>query len=123
MSNAFKIPKNKLLFLRQKTVFGVFCFLVLLNIFNVSAFANTSASATASVIPTPSGGGGGGLFSPPLSSEAKRTDANKDNRVDFLDFNILMANWGAVGPNVADFNGDGVIDLFDFNLLMIYWTG
>jgi len=120
MSNAFKIPKNKLLFLRQKTVFGVFCFLVLLNVFTASAFANTSASATASVIPTPSGGGG--LFSPPLT-EAKRTDANKDNRVDFLDFNILMANWGAVGSNIADFNGDGVIDLFDFNLLMIYWTG
>ena len=58
----------------------------------------------------------------PLSPEAQRADANKDNRIDFLDFNILMANWEAVGPNMADFNGDNIVDIFDFNLLMIYWT-
>jgi len=63
-------------------------------------------------------GGGGGTFNP----SGNLTDANKDNRVDLLDFNILMVNWGAVGPNIADFNGDNVIDLSDFNLLMIYWT-
>jgi len=75
-------------------------------------------------------GGWGGIFFPlapelspsPLSPEAKKTDANNDNKVNFLDFNILMANWGAIGPNIADFSGDGIVDLFDFNLLMIYWT-
>lgn len=74
---------------------------------------------------TSGGGGGGGAYNPwlsPLSPEFQRTDANKDNIINFLDFNILMANWGAVGPNMADFNGDDIVDLFDFNLLMVYWT-
>lgn len=169
----FRKPQHINYFLILKTVFGVFCVLVLLNIFVVPVFANTSASTTASVKPicgnivkeggeecdnsdlggqtcqsrgfsggslscnndctfntsgcTSGGGGGGGIFNPlgnlsPLSPEAQRADANKDNRIDLLDFNILMANWGAVGPNIADFNGDGIVDLFDFNLLMIYWT-
>jgi len=33
-----------------------------------------------------------------------------------------MVNWGATGPNSADFNSDGKVDIFDFNLLMINWT-
>lgn len=59
----------------------------------------------------------------PLSSEAQRVDANKDNKIDIFDFNTLMTNWGAGCLNVADFNGDCIVDLFDFNLCMIYWTG
>ncbi|MCX6759618.1 MAG: hypothetical protein NT012_03600 [Candidatus Nealsonbacteria bacterium] len=60
----------------------------------------------------------------PLSSEAQRVDANKDNKIDIFDFNILIVNWGTVvSGNVADFNGDGVVDLFDLNSLMIYWIG
>jgi len=60
----------------------------------------------------------------PLSSEAQRADANKDNKIDIFDFNTLIVNWGkAVSGNVVDFNGDNTVDLFDFNFLMIHWTG
>jgi len=60
----------------------------------------------------------------PLTPEAQRVDANKDNKIDIFDFSILMVDWGkAVSGNIADFNGDNIVDLFDFNLLMIYWTG
>lgn len=169
VNNIPKTPTYKL-FLRLKTVFGVFCVLFLLNVFVVPVFANTSASTTASVKPIcgnivkeegeycdngdlngqtcqshgfsggslscnsdctfntsgcNSGGGGDWIFNPwlsPLSPEIQRTDANKDNRINLLDFNILMANWGTVGSNISDFNGDNIVDLFDFNLLMIYWT-
>jgi hypothetical protein len=60
----------------------------------------------------------------PLSPEAQKADVNKDNKIDILDFNDLMVNWGkVVFGNVADSNGDGVVDLIDLSLLMIYWTG
>lgn len=81
--------------------------------------------------PTPSGstgGSGGGITTPstptsPLSAAAQKVDANKDNKIDVLDFNTLMVNWGkTTANNVADFNGDGKVDVFDFNLLMINWT-
>lgn len=70
---------------------------------------------------------GGGGYTPPasgtLSAEAQKVDANKDNKIDILDFNILMVNWGSTSANnTADFNGDGKVDIFDFNLLMINWT-
>jgi len=58
-----------------------------------------------------------------LSAEAQKVDSNKDNKIDVLDFNSLMVNWGKTGTgNVADFNSDGKVDIFDFNLLMINWT-
>jgi len=74
------------------------------------------------------GGGGGGVTTPStptsqLSAADQKVDANKDNKVDVLDFNTLMVNWGkTTANNVADFNGDGKVDVFDFNLLMINWT-
>lgn len=74
------------------------------------------------------GGGGGGVIIPttptlPLSAAVQKVDANKDNKIDVLDFNILMVNWGSTSANNAvDFNSDGKVDVFDFNLLMINWT-
>ncbi len=83
--------------------------------------------------PAPStggGGGGGGTTSIPpatpisLSEAAKKMDTNLDDRIDVLDFNSLMVNWGREeGGNIADFDDNGRVDIFDFNLLMIYWTG
>ena len=92
-----------------------------------------SLPTTPSPTPTPttggggggSTGGGGGVIAPtsPLSAAAQKVDANKDNKIDVLDFNTLMVNWGkTTSNNVADFNGDGKVDVFDFNLLMINWT-
>lgn len=89
--------------------------------------------------PSPSGGGGGGGSYTPLTTptttpatttpaatltpEQQKVDANKDGKIDVLDFNSLMVNWGRTGTgNIADFNSDGKVDIFDFNLLMINWT-
>jgi photosystem II stability/assembly factor-like uncharacterized protein len=52
----------------------------------------------------------------------KTGDANNDNVVDILDFNLLKQAFGAPGPNPpydrrADFNYDNVVDILDFNLL------
>src|SRR3989344_3601092 len=69
------------------------------------------------------GGGGGNTPSTPnistLSPAAQKVDANKDNKVDVLDFVTLMANWGKTGSNnTADFNSDGKVDILDFVSLM-----
>ena len=90
-------------------------------------------SIPVSTTPSPATGGGGGestgnVTTPPaptslLSPAAQKVGANKDNKIDALDFNVLMVNWASAGANnAADFNGDGKVDVFDFNLLMINWT-
>jgi hypothetical protein len=102
----------------------------------ISCYPSNKTSTVASHlyainIPVSSGGGGGGggganTPSTPastLSAAAQKVDANKDNKIDVLDFNSLMVNWGKTGTgNVADFDGNGKVDVFDFNLLMINWT-
>lgn len=86
--------------------------------------------------PAPSGGGGGGgggggsiiIFTPtptPTGASAlvSRIDTNRDGRIDILDFNTLMVNWGRTGTgNIADFDLSGTVDIFDFNLMMVHWT-
>ena len=70
--------------------------------------------------PSPSGGGGGGGGTP---ATPKTGDANNDSKVDILDFNVLMINWGSTSANnAADFNKDSKVDILDFNLLMINWS-
>ncbi|MFA6552196.1 MAG: dockerin type I domain-containing protein [Candidatus Paceibacterota bacterium] len=85
------------------------------------------------------GGGGGGGYYPQIQQATSTTtstatttvssinkskgDANSDNKIDVLDFNLLMVNWGnANSGNSADFNSDGKVDLLDFNAMMIWWT-
>jgi len=92
--------------------------------------SSTSGGTTSSGGASPSGGstspsGGGSITTTAttLSAAAQKVDANKDGKIDVLDFNTLMVNWGkTTANNVADFNGDGKVDVFDFNLLMINWT-
>ncbi|XOB40840.1 MAG: hypothetical protein ACKKMW_02120 [Candidatus Nealsonbacteria bacterium] len=73
-------------------------------------------------------GGGGSTYTPPvstskLSEDAQAVDTNNDDKIDVLDFNTLMVNWGSTSTNnIADFNSDGKVDIFDFNLLMIHWV-
>ena len=109
----------------------------------ISCYSNGQSSTVASYLyainipattSTSSGGGGGGggggysgsvttTSSVTLSAAAQKVDANKDNKVDVLDFVSLMANWGKTGSSiVADFNGDSKVDVFDFVLLMVNWT-
>ena len=85
--------------------------------------SSTSGGTTSSGGASPSGGGSITTTATTLSAAAQKVDANKDNKIDVLDFNTLMVNWGkTTANNVADFNGDGKVDIFDFNLLMINWT-
>ncbi len=78
--------------------------------------------------PPASPGGGSTPSTPsgptPLSEAAQAADTNSDDKIDILDFNALMVNWGKEETgNIADFDNNGRVDIFDFNLLMIYWTG
>ena len=85
---------------------------------SISGSSSTSNGST-----SPSGGGSITTTATTLSAAAQKVDANKDNKIDVLDFNTLMVNWGKTeAGNIADFNGDGKVDVFDFNLLMINWT-
>ena len=74
---------------------------------------------------SPSGGGGGGGGAPvptPTPASAKG-DATGDGKVDVLDFNSLLIQWGKTGANLtADLDKNGTIDIFDFNLLLINWS-
>jgi len=89
--------------------------------------AVTSPSSPPSSPPSSGGGGGGpSIITPtsPLSEAAQAVDTNGDSKIDILDFNSLMVNWGKTeSGNLADFDANGTVDIFDFNLLMIYWTG
>lgn len=63
----------------------------------------------------------GGSASPEMGTQ-RAGDADNNNLVDAVDFNILKGSFGrAVGdPNyvaAADFNNDAVVDALDFNLL------
>jgi len=91
-----------------------------------SIFGNPLVQSSGGGGGTTGGGGGGGTTTPTpqvASASIIKGDANNDQKVDILDFNILMINWGKTGSGIAgDFNSDGKIDIFDFNLLMINWT-
>lgn len=100
--------------------------------FSTSQQTSTTGGSTSSVTSSSGGGGGGGgggSYTPSvtttsiLSVAAQKVDANKDNKVDVLDFVSLMANWGKTGSSVvADFNGDNKVDVLDFVMLMVNWT-
>lgn len=75
------------------------------------------------------GGGGGGSFVPtPTPTPAlsgtllnEKADITKDGKVDILDFNVLIVNWGGTSSTSADLNSDGRVDIIDFNMLMVAW--
>ena len=50
--------------------------------------------------------------SPPAFNIA---DINQDGKVNRSDYDILIANFGKIGPNDADLNGDRKVDIFDYN--------
>jgi hypothetical protein len=69
------------------------------------------------------GGGGGGSSTPPPVVITNKGDATGDGKVDFLDFNSLLVQWGKTGNTfTADFDKNGIVDFFDFNLLLINWS-
>ncbi len=96
------------------------------------SFATPTPSPTPTPTPTPSPSSGGGGGSSGGSSgggagvssggASQRVDTNNDGKVDILDFNTLMVNWGGGAGNRADFNSDNRVDILDFNLLMVNWS-
>ena len=67
------------------------------------------------------GGGGGGTVIP--TTTPKPGDFNSDGKVDMIDLNTLMLNWGQTGSNISgDLNQDGKVNLLDFSILMLNWT-
>jgi len=52
----------------------------------------------------------------------RRSDVNDDGRVNFVDFSILLFNWGGQNARV-DINQDGKINLADFSIMLTCWTG
>jgi hypothetical protein len=55
-------------------------------------------------------------------SFCRKSDLNDDGKVNFVDFSILLFNWGKDNPRV-DINGDGKINLADFSIMLTCWTG
>lgn len=49
-------------------------------------------------------------------------DLNGDERVNLVDFSILLYWWGEYDIKV-DLNKDGTVGLVDFSIMMYYWTG
>jgi len=67
------------------------------------------------------GGGGGGTAGSSSPTSTVGGDFNGDGKVNMVDMNTLMLNWGGSGP-IGDLNNDGKVDILDFNMLMINWT-
>jgi len=52
-------------------------------------------------------------------------DLNFDEKVNVVDFSILLYFWEQANPRnqCADINSDGIVDIFDFSLMAYQWTG
>ena len=58
-----------------------------------------------------------------LPGEIREVDMNTDNKVNLVDFSILLYNWGVPKNPAADLNSDGKVNLTDFSIMLYYWTG
>ncbi len=45
-------------------------------------------------------------------------DLNRDGRVNILDYNLFLRQFGKTGVNQADFNHDRLVDILDYNMLL-----
>ena len=63
------------------------------------------------------------IFAVP-KGECNGADLNLDNRVDIIDFSILLYFWGQKNPinGCANINNSANVDLIDFSIMMYYWT-
>lgn len=93
---------------------------------NGSDTATTTATTTETTTTTggnTSGGNNGGGGGGNRSTTSLKGDANKDGKVDILDFVILMSQWNRNGSALsADFTTDGRVDILDFVILMASWS-
>ena len=58
------------------------------------------------------------------TKECSPVDFNGDERINIIDFSILIYWFGQFEPpDVIDLNDDGIVDLFDFSIMAYCWTG
>lgn len=60
------------------------------------------------------------------AKQLKTADLNKDNRVNLIDFSILLYWWGTSntkGLDIADINADKRVNIIDFSIMLFQWTG
>lgn len=72
------------------------------------------------------GGGGGSSSSQPEVTQniCKGADFNKDNKVNSIDFSILLAFWKTNPPfsnSCVDINKDNKVNSVDFSILLSQW--
>ncbi len=97
-----------------------------------STTTTTTSTTTTSTTSTSSAGssccgGGSWTLGPTTASNTisnSKADENGDGRVDLMDFNTMMGEWGTAvtASTKSDLNNDGRVDLLDFNLLMANWS-
>lgn len=63
-----------------------------------------------------------GLGEAPNPDFKKRSDLNKDGKVNLVDFSILLFHWGT-NDLISDINQDGKVSLVDFSIMLANWTG
>ena len=66
------------------------------------------------------------VVAPGVSSGGyKRSDLNRDGKVDVLDLSILLFYWNkkVLAENRADINGDRAVNAIDLSIMLYDWTG
>lgn len=63
-----------------------------------------------------------GVGEDPNPDFSLRSDINGDDKVNLVDFSILLTVWGRADDR-ADMNLDGTVNLADFSILLFNWTG
>jgi len=58
----------------------------------------------------------------PFEEIYSRVDFNGDDRINLVDFSILLSWWKKPNPQY-DLNQNGIVDLADFSILLSCWTG
>lgn len=53
----------------------------------------------------------------------KKADINNDEKVNLVDFSVLLYNWGFPQNPATDLNTDGRVNLVDFSIMLYWWTG
>lgn len=93
-------------------------------------FPGPSPTPTPSPSPSPGGGpflgGYQGIPKPEITEEIRlRVDFNRDGKVDFIDFSILLYYFDKTGARIIpfDLNDDGAVDMVDISIFMYYWDG
>ena len=57
------------------------------------------------------------------AEEKIKADISGDEKINLVDFSILLYNWGVPKNPDADLNEDGKVNLTDFSMMMYWWTG